>query len=109
MRKSLESHFAYKREKYMKVLVIPDIHLKTWILLLIHKKDSNTIKPFELYLLSTSFLSQGYLCIKERGYLCLLICNEINEEYAEIWASGVALVAKNPHTNAGNKRCEFDS
>jgi len=31
MRISLESHFAYKREKYMKVLVIPDIHLKTWI------------------------------------------------------------------------------
>ena len=31
MRRSLESHFAYKREKYMKVLVIPDIHLKTWI------------------------------------------------------------------------------
>ena len=28
---SLESHFAYKRKRYMKVLVIPDIHLKTWI------------------------------------------------------------------------------
>ena len=83
-------------------------HLKTWILLLIHKKDSNTIKLFELYLLSTSFLSQGDLCIKEREYLCLLICNEIKEEYAEIWASQVALVVKNSPTNAGNMRCEFD-
>ena len=83
-------------------------HLKTWILLLIHKKDSNTIKLFELYLLSTSFLSQGDLCIKESRYLCLLICNEIKEEYAEIWASQVALVVKNPPTNAGNMRCKFD-
>ena len=32
MRISLESHFAYKGVKrYMKVLVIPDIHLKPWI------------------------------------------------------------------------------
>ena len=77
-------------------------------LLLIHKKDSNTIKLFELYLLSTSFLSQGDLCIKEKEYLCLLICNEIKEEYAEIWASQVALVVKNSPTNAGNMRCEFD-
>ena len=38
----------------------------------------------------------------------MLICNEIKEEYAEIWASQVALVVKNPPTNAGNMRCEFD-
>ena len=74
----------------------------------VDKKDSNTIKLFELYLLSTSFLSQGDLCIKEKEYLCLLICNEIKEEYAEIWASQVALVVKNSPTNAGNMRCEFD-
>ena len=38
----------------------------------------------------------------------MLICNEIKEEYAEIWASQVALVVKNPPTNAGNMRCKFD-
>ncbi len=32
MRKTLESHFVYKDgDNCMKVLVIPDIHLKTWI------------------------------------------------------------------------------
>ena len=31
MRITLESHFAYTDGDDMKVLVIPDIHLKTWI------------------------------------------------------------------------------
>lgn len=31
MRISLESHFAYKGKDIMKVLVIPDIHLKSWL------------------------------------------------------------------------------
>lgn len=71
-------------------------HLKTWILLLIHKKDSNTIKLFGSISCPPLFCHRGDLCIKEREYLCLLICNEIKEEYAEIWASQVALVLSSP-------------